>query len=347
MSLLRRQSDHLHSTSHWLTLLSLKVQKIYSKLPNENIVKAIRSYGSNMRTLALVLSNDAENVDKRISTTADQLVTSKLKRIISSNVSAVGDASRSIVTTVCPKRPQPNEETAYRLSDAPEQIVASPTVMNALLRAHGTAVYVDLIHLVETFSKIPAARASAGWVWEHWANAQIRKGGNFILNPITFEQPTKATRQSNPTTTISDTTQPFSIHIPRMDIRCFDAKEAHSVTIDDKYFIPASKNNATFDAFFHTEHYGIGLQMTLSDTHSLNADGLKKLHDRLEARRQTNTQHLFIVVVRKGHRFKNFTPTPTPKQQQQFRFLTMQLELPAGMCLFLPSTCATADNDDS
>ena len=118
-------------------------------------------------------------------------------------------------------------------------------------------------------------------------------------------------------------------------MRFFDIKELPSATRDHlQYFIPASENNATFDAFFHSERCGIGLQMTLSDAHDLKVDGLNKLYDRLQARQRT--KHMYVVVIRKGHRFKNFKPTPTPEQQERFRFFTMELELPAGMCLFLP-----------
>jgi len=286
-----------------------------------------------MRTLALVLSGNSEIVDKKISMAAVQTKPRDLRNFAASNLEAVTDASHTIVTTWHPKQPQPNE-SKYLSDDIPEQVIVSPIVMSALLHAHGKAIYSKLVHLLAIFSSIPEARASAGWIWEHWANAQISGGGDFILKPITFKQPTGTTTQSEPTSA-SDTTGPISIRIPPLKISLFDVKTRLSVTCNsDYYFIPASKNNATFDAFFHHKDNGIGLQMTLSDNHSLNADGLKKLYDRLQARKET--QHIYVVVVRKGHTFKNFKPTPTPIQQKRFRFFTLELELPPGMCLFLP-----------
>ena len=296
-----------------------------------------------MRTLIVVLSEGPEIVANNIWMTAKQLDTSKLKSIITNNVNDVGDASHSIVTTVCLDQPQPEAGIRYRSRDTPEQAIAGHIAMEALLGSHGKAVYVDHIHLLETFSKIPGARTSAGWVWEHWAHAQICKGGNFTLDPITFQEPTRASERSNPTdqqTPISDTTQPIQISIPPLNIHRFDAKDQTSTTCGDEYFIPTNKNNATFDAFFHHQSdsigqsCGIGLQMTLSDTHSLNAKGLKALHDRLQAR--TCTRHMYVVVIRKGRGFKNFKPTPSSSQHQQFRFFTMELDLPVGMYPFLP-----------
>ena len=260
---------------------------------------------------------------------AKQLDASKLKSLITSNVDAVGDASHSIITTFCVKQPQPNDENAYLSSDNPSQNLAGPVVMNALLRAHGKAAYEELIYFPDTFSKIPETRASAGWLWEHWANAQISDGGDFTLKPIAFEQPTS----------ISDMTQPIQISIPSLKICCFGANEPTPATCGI-YFIPINKNNATFDAFFHyqpgdpEQSCGIGLQMTLSDTHSLKAKGLKSLYDRLQARQ--DTQHMYVVVIREGHNFKNFKPTPSRTQQKRFRFFTMELALPTGMYLFLP-----------
>jgi len=291
---------------------------VYSTLSSKVILKAIRSYGFNMRTLALVLSNGPKSVDKMIWDMANKFTPAQLRSTIASNLDAVGDPSHTIATTVCLEQP-PSD---YLGSDTPNQMIASSVVMNALLRAHGRATYTELIHLLAMFSSIPEARASAGWVWEHWANAQISKGGDFILNPITFDQPMA---QSGPTT----------ISVPPLTIRFFNAKEPPSDTRDSHYFfIPASKNNATFDAFLHHKVNGIGLQMTLSDAHSLKTDGLKKLYDRLQAYQQA--QHMYVVVIPKGHTFKNFNPTPTPSQQKRFRFFTLELELPGGMCLFLP-----------
>jgi len=75
--------------------------------------------------------------------------------------------------------------------------------------------------------------------------------------------------------------------------------------------------------------------MTLSDTHSLNDDGLKDLHRRLQILHDQPTQHWFVVVIPKGYGIKKFKDNPVKKQQEQFRFFTMELELDAGMCPFL------------
>jgi len=296
-----------------------------------------------MRTLGEVLLKSRQSVDDAIWTTVVQLDASKLKSLITSNVDAVGDASHSIVTMFCTNQPQTDKEIPYHSSDTPVRTIASPVVMNLLIRAHGKRVYVEVAQFLEMFSKIPRTRASAGWVWEHWVHAKISDGGDYTLQPITFQQPTRASERSNPTdqqTPISDTTQSIQISIPPLNIQCFDTKSLTSTTCGDEYFIPTSKNNATFDAFFHYrseiigQSCGIGLQMTLSDTHSLKAKGLKELYDRLQAR--TPTRHMFVVVIRRGHGFKNFKPTPTPTQLRQFRFFTMELDLPVGMYLFLP-----------
>jgi len=176
MSSLRRQSDHLRSTSHSLTLLSLKLQSEFSKLSDEVIVKAIVSYGCNMRTLANVLSGREASVEERILKIAEQVDNGRLRSMVTSNMETVGDISRGLVTTTYLQQPQPGQKR-HRTSDVTQDTIVGHAAWNALLHAHGKAVYMDLIHLIETFSKIPQAAPSVGWLWEHWANASICKGG--------------------------------------------------------------------------------------------------------------------------------------------------------------------------
>jgi len=316
MSSLRRQSDHLRSTSHSLTLLSLKLQSRFSKLSDEVIVDAIVSYGCNMRTLAIVLSGKEGSVEKRILKIAEQVDNGRLRSMVTSNMETVGDISHELVTTTCLRQPQPGEGL-YHGSDNARDIIAGHTAWDALLRAHGKAVYTDLIHLIETFTKIPQAAPSAGWLWEHWANASICKGGYFTLKPIALPRSSKNTRQNQPpdrgetTTEVEEAAQTISVN--ELELHCFGAQEPPSATsAPTRYFVPSSQRNATYeyDAFFHHEGRGIGLQMTLGGTHRLNPDGLKDLYDRLQYPYAQPTQHWFVVVIRKGCQFKTFEPSP-------------------------------------
>ncbi len=54
----------------------------------------------------------------------------------------------------------------------------------------------ELTHLPAIFAKISQARGSAGWLREHWINAKMMKGGQFTLQRIHCEVPSKQTRQT-------------------------------------------------------------------------------------------------------------------------------------------------------
>jgi len=97
--------------------------------------------------------------------------------------------------------------------------------------------------------------------------------------------------------------------VNELELHCVGAQETPSATsAPTRHFVPSSQRNATYDAFFHHEGRCIGFQMTLSETHSLNPDGLKDLYDRLQYPYEQPTQHWFVVVIRKGCQFKKFDP---------------------------------------
>jgi len=128
-----------------------------------------------------------------------------------------------------------------------------------------------------------------------------------------------------------------TILVNKLDVYCFGAQERPQATSAlTNYYVPSSRRNAACDAFFHHEGRGVGLQMTLSETHSLNAEGLNDLYNRLQYPGGHTTQHWYVVVIRKGCQLKKFESRPNDAQLAKFRFFTMELELPTGMRPFLP-----------
>jgi len=243
--------------------------------------------------------------------------------MVVNNVELLADAPHSIVTTVCIDQPKYGA-SAYLFSDTPAQTIAGRVAWGELLRTHGKAVYVELTHLFDTFSRVPQARGSAGWIWEQYVDKRITEGGTFTVRPIPPNPANPALPDQAPTEEETFTILPLTLHL-------FDDKVQLSATSDrSQYFIPNRNNNPTFDSFLYSETVGIGLQMTLSNTHSLKPKGLNKLYKRLRYQNQGNNKPWFVVVIRKGHTC-TLNPSPTGRQLAQFRFFTMELELPPSV----------------
>lgn len=287
-----------------------------------------------MRTLARVLGSpgDEKSVSKAIYMTAKALSPSTLRKIIDLQTETLDQISHTIVKSVCLKQPQADDE-GYHADDLHEVTVAGPVVWRALVDAHKAAVYVELTHLLEIFAKIPQARGSAGWLWEHWIHAEMMKGGEFTLQRIYCHVPTKETRRTvlmDQKEAVSTTVQ---ISIPPLTPLFFNDDQDTSPDTST-YFLPTKTTNAAFDAFLFHHDQGIGLQITIASTHSLNEDGLKNLRKRLLGPDNEEGTPWLVAIIPKGQRFR-YTPTPGTNDLQRFHFFKMEIALPDGVFLSL------------
>jgi len=94
--------------------------------------------------------------------------------------------------------------------------------------------------------------------------------------------------------------------------------------------MPNKKNNAAFDSYFFNQDVGIGLQVTIASTHSLDGDGLKNLRARLKNPNDDEAKPRFVAVIPKDQAFR-YTPGPSPYNLKRFRFFTLELSPPSGV----------------
>jgi hypothetical protein len=318
-----------------LTLFSLRLQKPLPKVDEKQIGEFIEKYGHNMRTLHEALDGGAKAVEQAISGQINRLSLSEIRHMLMHDVNTAGDASHNIITSHCLNQPEPTPGGRYRARDTLSSEIVSGFVWGELIRAKGKAVYLELAHLFEQFSRVPQIAPAAGLLWEGWAHGHISKGGTFDLTPMFDHKDKKQTKKQ-----IKD----VHISFGPLEMRVFSSNELLSVTqTRTKYWIPSSANNPTFDSFFYHQgtgkNTGVGLQMTLSNCHTINPTGLDMLYDHLNADQRSEAQHWFVFVIREGYEFR--WPDLSAKQLKKFRFFTMELKLPDGKHLSFTSVHAS------
>ena len=96
----------------------------------------------------------------------------------------------------------------------------------------------------------------------------------------------------------------------------FSSRRLNSTTRDPaKYVLPSASNGPTFDSFFRCGEIGAGLQMTLSEDHTLNIKGLRMLYSRLNAFKRA----VFC--------FCRSTRTQVPTYMARFKYFTLNLPM--------------------
>lgn len=264
--------------------------------------------------------------------TAKALSPSALREIIALQTETFNEISHTMLKSVCLKQPQVDDK-GYDVNDLLEVTVAGPVVWRALVAAHKAVAYVELVHMLEIFAKIPQARGSGGWLWEHWIHAKMMEGGEFTLQQIYCHLPMKETRQTvlvDQKEAISTTVQ---ISIPPLTPLFFNDDQDTSRDTST-YFLPTKTTHAGFDAFLFHHDQGIGFQITIASTHSLNDDGLKSLRKRLLCPDNKEGTPWFVAIIPKGQHFQ-YMPAPGTNDLQQFHFYKLEIALPDGMLISL------------
>ncbi len=109
------------------------------------------------------------------------------------------------------------------------------------------------------------------------------------------------------------------------------------------YFLPTKTNNAAFDAFLFHHDQGIGLQILIVTTHSLNGDVLTNLRKHNRGPNNKEAKPWFIAVTPKGQRFR-YTSPPSNRDLKRFHFFRMELALPDGVFISLTWPYAMINN---
>ena len=262
-----------------------------------------------MRTLIQVLQGGLKSLEADIENGLKRLDIVKHNGLITLDEDSAGDLSHNLIVSKCFEQPEPDSE-GYLGDDVPTSSVASPTVWKKLLIVQGRMVYLGHTNILDIFLRAPETASSAGWLWEYLCHNQIRRGGKFTLRKM--DTTAGVLVPSNETTPVIF--EPLEPHI-------FNSVDFVSSTCDaTKYFIPFSGRNPAFDAFFHHERAGIGLQMTLASDHTFNPTGFRMLYGRLGALNKDNEparENWFIFVIRKGSAFKSKKPSKSADEEVQ------------------------------
>ena len=240
---------------------------------------------------------------------------SDIKSMIKLEVDSAKNVAHSLILTRCLNQPKVGTD-AYLSSDAVKNEVASRAVWKTLVHFHGKKLYSDATSMTDLFRRVPGMAPTAGWLWESICHTKICEGGTFNLRHMYVDE--------------HDMLMPSPGYIS-VDIRKMEpiqyASADISIAIHSKtYFYPSASNNRTFDSFFFLGNIGIGLQMTLAPTHTLNTKGLLELHKRLGKKSEKETW--FAFVIRRGSSFK--CKAPSLIQREKFSFCTMEVPLPQG-----------------
>lgn len=119
-----------------------------------------------------------------------------------------------------------------------------------------------------------------------------------------------------------------TISIPRLTPRYFNEKEQFPHTTSE-YFIPNKKTNAAFDSLFFQAR-GIGIQITIRPTHSLDEDGSENRWRRLRDPHDSAAKPWFVAVIPKGQGF-SYSPQPSQLDLKRFFFFKIELDIPDGV----------------
>ena len=163
---------------------------------------------------------------------------------------------------------------------------------------------------------MPQSRGFSGWIWEHWVHARMIKGGVFTLHRTYFPSNTEHINQVDEPPAIT------TISIPSLTPRYFNEKEQFPRSTSE-YVIPNKKTNAAFDSLF-LQTRGIGIQITIEPTHSLNEGGFKNPWTCLHDPHNSATKPWFVTVFPKGQSF-SYSPRPSQLDLKWFFLFTIEL----------------------
>jgi hypothetical protein len=178
-----------------LTPFSLQLQKPLPEVEKKRICKLIKEYGYNMGTLRKALDNGTKAIEQAISGQVNWLALSTIREMIANHTDAAGDASHSIISSRCLNQPEPTSGGRYRATDTLSSEIVRSFVWKELFPAKGRAVYLELAHLFEQFSRVPQTAPAAGSLWEGWPHGHISKGGTFVLTPIFVRKGKKQSKE--------------------------------------------------------------------------------------------------------------------------------------------------------
>ncbi|KAI0792595.1 hypothetical protein C8Q75DRAFT_753594 [Abortiporus biennis] len=289
--------------------------RVYSA---EDINLAIATHGYNIRVLIEFLQDGPRSIEGRVTSALTNLSIHDLRGLVN-NPMAPSETSHNIIVTFPKDQPSPTSDD-YLSSDTPTATIASPFVWKELLTMAAFREYEEMKALYQHLSRVPQAGTTNRWLFEAWCHHLLVRGSSLSLIPMD----TKGTQlvQGPP----SNATL---VQLPRMAPVIFNAKKDALSTTEDianwdepGYYIPSAGNNPAFNSFCRLENWGIGFQMTLASTHSLDPGGIKMLYDRLSS----SQQRAFIFVIPKGHSFR---VTPGQRAKAWFKFYTLGLELGA------------------
>ena len=286
----------------------------FPKKTELEIQVVISKYGYNIRSLIEVLHDGPRFLEDDTAERISHFGTLRLYDLIRDDQESA--VCHTLTLGRCLEQPRPGT-SAYANSDVLDSVVASHAVWKTLVSRRGRKVYTELANMLDLFRKVPEMAPSAGWLWESLCHDSIRIGGILPLREM-VEEPGALVPLGR------------VVRLPLLQLapEYFEAERTIERTCDlHKYYIPNHGNNPTFDAFFHHEHVGVGLQMTLGRTHTLNPNGLQVLHERLGILGEEREQW-FVFVIRRGSTFRCTKPSAT--QTEKFRFFTLELESPNG-----------------
>ena len=121
---------------------------------------------------------------------------------------------------------------------------------------------------------------------------------------------------------MEDPTHTTTLYPASLTTHIFTSRDLNLTTRDPaKYFIPFAYNNPTFDSFFRCGEVGVGLQMTISEEHTLDIKGLCMIYGRL----MHSAEQVFVFVIPPGRKFRCKKPTPT--YMAWFKCFTLNLPM--------------------
>jgi len=293
------------------------------QLKNHEIKDAFKKYGSNLRTIGIVLVYKTDkDVVERLRQNINVLSLSAIHEMLSTDSKISEQTPHSLVTTVCFPQPHPGED-GYDDCDYVNRSISCPVVWDALFNRHGKSLYGDVRLMNSLFQRIPEASSTAGWLWEGHCHSRISRGGSFTLVRMIVEGTNLVPRR----------TKPELMKIRPLTPRLYRDEESVVLTRNlDEYYIPFAKNNPTFDAFFLSKPNQIALQMTTSSSHSLEHDGFKVLNKRRPKNTKYKQRFIFVVPKSKAGDFKCKVPDCSVLKGYQFFLLELDPDY-RGYCL--------------
>ena len=278
---------------------------------DEEIRSAIKNYGYDMRNI--LVGGGLTNVHNRIQSRLTELDLMTVQKMLEADINNVTE-SHTLITSLCTLQPGPTN-IEYLKSDTISRTLAGAVVYKTLLSHYGAEFHRKIRFTASLYGRVGGAAAAGGGLWEMWCHQEIPKLKRLNLIEMVVKQ-RKLVRSE-------DT---ISISIGRLTQQIYTSKDTMECTTNPmKYYIPAEKNNPTFDAFCRSPEKrrkkGIGLQMTLATTHPVAPSGLARLQELLSADKITKDLY-FVFVIPKGQRFE----CAAPERESVWTFCILELD---------------------